>query len=199
MLRRDARAGELRLLLASLAVGATIGPVPIIPLDPSAVPAGLRDDPGAGAVEDLEHLLLVGLRRRLHRRAGELRAGRRATAGIADHGGEVTDDEDRGVAEVLELAQLGEADGVTEMDVRPRWVEPQFGAQRLAAGHALFDFGEHFGFDEQFVAAALHDVELLLGGEIGEGHDGRVGGDACGQGLDTIAAIFAFRGLRPCC
>ena len=38
------------------------------------------------------------------------------------------------------------------------------------------DFTALSGFDEQFVATALHDVELLLGGKIGEGHDGQNGG-----------------------
>ena len=67
------------------------------------------------------------------------------------------------MAEVLKLPQLVQHHTVAEVQVRARWVESQFGAQRFA-GLPCSLIWRAFRFDEQFVATAFHDVELLLGG-----------------------------------
>src|SRR2546427_865085 len=53
---------------------------------------------------------------------------------IADQGGEVADQEDHLVAQVLQLAHLVEHHGVAQMDVGRRRVQAQLDAQRHAGG-----------------------------------------------------------------
>ena len=63
------------------------------------------------------------------------------------------------VAEVLQLAQLVELDGVAEMQVGPGGIEAVLDAQR----HAARELGHELALDQQLVGAALEDVELLPG------------------------------------
>src|SRR5262249_22482635 len=51
---------------------------------------------------------------------------------IADHRGEIPDDEDRLVAEILELAELHQRHGVPEMDVRGARIDAVLDPQRPA-------------------------------------------------------------------
>ena len=71
--------------------------------------------------------------------AREQRPGRRAAARVADPRGEVADDEDHLVAEVLELAQLLQDDGVAEVDVGRRRVEAELHAQLAALARGLLE------------------------------------------------------------
>ena len=72
-----------------------------------------------GIVEEhLEGLLLVGAGVGVDLLARQHRARRRAAARIADARGVVAHDQDHAVAQVLELAQLLQHDGVAEVDVR---------------------------------------------------------------------------------
>ena len=84
------------------------------------------------AIEDLEDLRLVGLgvgRDFLGReRRPRLRPARR----IADHPGEVADDEDHAMAEVLKVLHLSQQHGVAEMQIRRRGIEADFDRQRRA-------------------------------------------------------------------
>src|SRR4029453_13367386 len=52
---------------------------------------------------------------------------------VAQPGGAVPDDQHRLVAQVLELAQLREHDGVPEMDVGSGWIHAELHPQRDAA------------------------------------------------------------------
>ena len=85
------------------------------------------------AVEHLEGLLLVGL--------GVARRSRSASScgrvverplRVADARGVVADDQHDRVAEVLELAQLAQHDGVAEVDVRRGRVDAELDPQRPA-------------------------------------------------------------------
>ena len=82
--------------------------------------------------QHLEGLLLVGARVGVDLLARQHRPRRRAAARIADARGVVADDQDHAVAEVLELAQLLQHDGVAEVDVRRRRVEAELGPQLAA-------------------------------------------------------------------
>ena len=66
---------------------------------------------------------------------------RRAAAGIADACGVVAHDEDHAVAEVLELAQLLQHDGVAEVDVGRRRVEAELGPQLAALARGGLQLG----------------------------------------------------------
>src|SRR3546814_7407534 len=71
-----------------------------------AEPFAVETQLGPVAVEHLEHLVGVGARVGLHVLAGERLAGGVLAAGVANHSGEIADQEDHLVAEVLELPHL---------------------------------------------------------------------------------------------
>ncbi len=125
--------------------------------EPLAVEAHL----GFRAVEDFEGLFEVGCRVGFDFGLGQHRAGRGTAGGVADHGGEVADDEHGLVAEVLELAQLVKDDEVPEGEVGPRGVHAEFDAQGPVGAQA---FAQFIGADEVLGVA-------LKGGEV-VGHEG---------------------------
>ncbi len=122
-------------------------------------PLAVEDNLGAGPVEDAEGLIGVGLRVREDLVAGEGRAGFRATGGVADLGGEVADDEDGLVPELLELAQFLEDDAVTEMEVGGGGVDAELGAERGAA----FELLEQFALAENAGGAAVRSWSCSAG------------------------------------
>ena len=85
-------------------------------------------------VEHLEGLALEGLGVGVDLLAREHRAGSPSARRVAHARGVVADDQDDRVAEVLELAQLAQDDGVAEVDVGRRRVDAELDAQRPALG-----------------------------------------------------------------
>ena len=126
-------------------------------------PGGVEADLGLLRVEDLEHLGTVGVGVLQDLLARKRRAGRVLAAGVADHAGEVADQEHDVVAEVLEVAQLVDQHGVAEVQVGRGRVEAGLDAQRAAG----FEFFDQFGLDQQFVGAALDQRQL----GVDLGHD----------------------------
>ncbi|MCY1455940.1 hypothetical protein D9M71_731150 [compost metagenome] len=63
------------------------------------------------------------------------------------------------MAEVLQLAQLVQHHGVADMDVGRGRIQAQLDAQRHAGGFAARQLLHPFGFDQQFVAATLGDLQ----------------------------------------
>lgn len=122
-----------------------------------AKPIAVEDDFGFFFIEDFESLFLVGGGVREDGIAGELRAGGGASARVADHGGEVADDEDGVVAEVLELAEFGEADGVAEVDIWGGGIDTHFDAE----GALGSEFGGEFFLAGEEGAALGEDSELF--------------------------------------
>ena len=80
-------------------------------------PLGVVADLGLAAVEDLEGLVLVRLRGGADLFAREARARVVRARRVADHRGEVADEEDDLVPELLELPHLLHQDGVAEVQV----------------------------------------------------------------------------------
>ena len=101
-----------------------------------AEPLGVAAQLGLVGIEDLERLLDVGLRVRVDLLARERRAGRVAAGRVADERREVADDEDDGVPEVLELAQLAQRHRMTEVQVGRGRVDAELDAQRDARARA---------------------------------------------------------------
>src|SRR5690606_15078 len=93
-----------------------------------------------------------------HLLAGQRRTGGALAAGVADHPGEVSDEEDHLMAEVLELAQLINEDGMPEVQVRRGRVEARLDPQWLATLE-LFD---QLGFHQEFIRTALDQRQLLF-------------------------------------
>jgi hypothetical protein len=66
------------------------------------------------------------------------------------------------VAQVLELAQFVQYDGVAEVQVGRRRVQAQLDAQRRAALFRTGQFLGKFALDQQLIDAALGDGESFL-------------------------------------
>ncbi len=124
-------------------------------------------DLGLVAVEDAEDLVLVGGGVLHDLFAGEGLAGLRLAGGVADERGGVADEEDDGVAELLEVAQLAHEDGVAEVQVGRGGVEAGLDAEGLAGGQRLLDaLGEIVKRDD-FRSTFGDEVELLCEGRKG--------------------------------
>jgi len=151
-----------------------------------AEPLGIEAHFGALAVEHLEHLVFVGSRIGRHvlgrqRLAGGVLAGR-----VTDHPGEVADQEDHPVPQVLELPHLVKKHRVADMQVGRGRVETGLDPQRAALAQA----------GGQFIH--LHLTNILDGGlqlpvDVGDVddvgiHDGQIQDAATNQGLGTPAA-----------
>ena len=95
-------------------------------LEPFAVELDFR----ARGIEHFERLPPVGFGVVHDGFVGQRRPGHGTAAGIADHRGEIPDNQNGGVPEVLELPQLLENDRVAEMNVRRGRVHPQLHPQR---------------------------------------------------------------------
>ena len=119
-------------------------------------------------VADFQHLALLaqdqaallqvalGVLARLLQRQG--RAGLALAAGVADHGGEVPDQHDDLVPQVLELPHLAQDHGVPQVQVRAGRVGAQFHAQR----RTLLQFAAQVVLGHQVHHAAPEQVDLLV-------------------------------------
>ena len=80
-----------------------------------SVPGRVETNLGRLGVEDLENLLLIGLRVLPNLLGCQRRTGRRLAAGVTDHAGKIADQEHDMVAELLELPHLVDQHGMTEV------------------------------------------------------------------------------------
>src|SRR5208282_2808420 len=108
-----------------------------------------------------EDLRFVGLGVVGNLLAGERRARSRAAGGIADHAGEIADEEDDGVAEILKMFELAQQDGMAEVEVGSSRIEARLHPQRLAGSERAFELGAQFGFLDD-LGRALLDVSQLF-------------------------------------
>ncbi|MNW01935.1 hypothetical protein D3C71_1976430 [compost metagenome] len=81
------------------------------------------------------------------------------------------------MAKVLELAQLVQHHGMTQVDVRRGGVQAQLDTERHPGGLAAGELLEPLGFDQQLVAATLGDLQGMhhrrrkwIFGRGGRGH-----------------------------
>lgn len=102
-------------------------------------------------IENAEDLVLVGLGVLVDLLASERLACRALAGRVADHPGEIADQEKNLVPEILELAQLVEQDGMPEMQIRRRRIEARLDPQRTAEGQ----LPAKRIFEEDFVGPAL--------------------------------------------
>jgi hypothetical protein len=124
-------------------------------------------------VEDLPDLPLVGGGVGDDLVFGERRAGGVLAGGVADAGGEVADEEDDLVAELLELPQLVDDDGVAEVEVGRGRIAAELDDERAVFGAALFELLLELVADLEVHDAAADDFKLFVDG--GKGH-GDLGG-----------------------
>ena len=121
-------------------------------------PLGVEQDLRALRVEDLEGLLAVAARVLQDLLARQRRARLVLAGRVADHPGEVADQELHLVAELLEVAQLVDHHRVPEVQVGGGGIQPQLDAQRRAA-RELF---RELALDDQLLGAALDQRERFL-------------------------------------
>jgi hypothetical protein len=95
-----------------------------------AEPLGIEADFGLLLVENLVDLALVSLGIGLHFLARQRRTGGLLARRIADQTGEIADEEDDAVPELLEVLHLPDDDGVTEVDVGSGGIEADLHRQR---------------------------------------------------------------------
>ena len=135
-------------------------------VEPFAVVA----DFGFFAVEDFEDLLEIGFRVGVDLLAGQRRARFGNAGGIADHRGEIADQEDRGVAHVLKMFQLAQHHGVAEMKIGRGGVDAEIDAQRLAGFERFRELRFQLFFANDFGGAFFQVRELFVYGfEFGVG------------------------------
>ena len=89
--------------------------------------------------------------------------------GIANHAGEIADQEDDGVAEVLKMFELAQEHGVAEMKIGRGGIEAGFDPQRFAGGERLLQLGAKLGLLHNFSRAFFDVGELFVDGREG-GH-----------------------------
>ena len=140
-------------------------------------PLGVVADFGLVAVEDFEDLVFVGLGVSVDLFAGEGLAGLVFAGGVADEGGGVADEEDDGVAELLEVLELAHEHGVAEVQVGGGGVEAGLDAEGDAGLARLFEArGEGGGVER---GGGRDDLGCALGDEVELVGDG----EECGVGL----------------
>ena len=88
-------------------------------------------------VQHLEDLALIGGGVGLDLGLGQGRPGLALARGVADQPGEVADEEDHLVAQVLEMLELVDEDRVPQVQVRRGGVKPGLDPERLAGGYRL--------------------------------------------------------------
>ena len=86
------------------------------------------------------------------------RPGGVASAGVADQAGEIPDEENHLVAELLELPHLVEQYRVAQMQVRRRGIEARLHLQRLAP----LEFLDQLRADQHLVRATMQLCNLFL-------------------------------------
>ena len=127
-------------------------------LDHATGPQGLAPltvvaDLGFSGVQHHARLLVIGVGIELDLLGRQWRACAVASRRVADQRGEVTDQKDHLMPQVLQLAHFVEHHGVTHVDVGRGGVKPQFDAQGRAAGMRTLQLFNPFVLGQQFFAA----------------------------------------------
>ena len=87
-----------------------------------------------------------------------------AAGRVSDHAGEVADQKDDGMSEILEVLELAEKDGMSKVKVRRSGIEAGFYAERFVGGTRAFQFRAKFGFADYLSGTLLDVGELLING-----------------------------------
>jgi len=122
-------------------------------------PGGIEHDLGLGRIQNLEHLIGVGLGVEFdlffsQRRARGVLAGR-----VANARGKVANQKLRVMTEILQLTQLVDDHGVAKVQIGRGRVHAELDFERLATLAAFFQFLDQLGFGDDFFGAALDDFE----------------------------------------
>ena len=125
-------------------------------------PAPVEVDHSLLRIENLEDLRLVSLGVFLDLLAGERRTRDRASRRIADHAGEIADQKDCGVPEILKVLELAQHHGVPEVQIGSGRVHAELHAQRLARGARLLQLGAQVGLADDLRRTLLEISQLFV-------------------------------------
>src|ERR1035437_1434278 len=157
--------------------------------EPARVEVDLRGD----GVEDPEDLRLVRLCVNEDLLPRQLRTGHFLPGGIADHPGEVPDQKDHLVSQLLEVAHLPQDDRVAEVEVWSGRVEADLDPQRLSGLERPRELSLQLVGLDALVDSLQKEIQLLENG--GKAHGGRI---VVATGVDTEAAASVhYRGWIP--
>ena len=87
------------------------------------------------------------------------RTGDISSARVSDHRGEIADQENHDMAEILKLAHLVQYYRMAQMQIRSGRVQSEFDPQGLSCLFGTGQFPCEFGFDQQFVTASQGDCQ----------------------------------------
>ena len=130
-----------------------------------AEPLAVAADLGADGIEQLEGLILVGLGVAVEDLGRLHRAQRVLVRRVADQSGEVADQQDRLVSELLEQGQLAQRDAVADVQVGRGRVNPEIDAQGTV-------FDQRLG--QARAKLAVHRAARAFVAVGGTAHDQRV-------------------------
>ena len=108
---------------------------------------------GLGGVQHQAGLLVIGFGVGLDLLRGQWRAGGVAARRVANHAGEVPNQKNHRMAQVLQLAHLVEHHGVPQVDVRGCGVQAKLDAQRFASSLRTCQLFDPLFLRNQLVAA----------------------------------------------
>ena len=103
-------------------------------------PSTVKFNGGFAGVENLEDLSLIGRGIVPHLFFGQGFTGFGYAGRISDHPGEITDQEDDLVAEILKVLQFMDQDRMPKMKVRCRWIKPRLNTQGTILESARLSF-----------------------------------------------------------
>ena len=104
-------------------------------------PIAIENSFGSRRIENLKCLLAIGCGVRHHFFARQLRARGRTPTRVPDHPGEIADDKNSLMTEILKLPQLSEDDRVAEVNVGTGWIDAELDAQWPAKRDLFTQFG----------------------------------------------------------
>ena len=138
-------------------------------------PFAVVADLGLVSVEDFVNLHKIGLCVRLNFLSRERRTRLRAPRGIANHGGKIADQEDRGVTEFLKMFELAENHRMAEMKIRSRRVHAKINAQFLSRLRGFFELHTQvLGANRLFRAFGQVSELFVKGHQVAFRFQGRV-------------------------
>ena len=115
------------------------------------------DHLGLFGVKYAEDLAGVGLRILNHLFPGKRGAGRILAAGITDHPGEISDQEQGMVPQILKVTHFVEQNSMTQMQVWRGGVKSGFDSERTIQSKLL----RELLFEQELAATALDDFQLF--------------------------------------
>ena len=120
---------------------------------------------GLTLIQNFEHLFQISVGVRFNFLGGETFSGFRFSRRVSDHAGEITDQKDGLMAEILKLLHLLQQNRVAKMKVRRRGVEARLDSKRTACFNGFLQLQGEFFFINDFGRPSVNNFQLFLNGK----------------------------------